>query len=57
MWKQSILIIEDEDEPQENICSSSSVITPKEALSRLNKMSLFATCSKNDDLQRRIMAS
>ena len=43
--------LEDEDESQES--SSSSIITPKEALS-LDKVHLFATCNENNDLQYRI---
>ena len=34
--------------------SSSSTITPKEALSLLNKVHLFATYNENNDLQHRI---
>ena len=39
---------EDQDESQES-CSS-SVITPKEALSLLDKVHLFATYNENNDL-------
>ena len=44
--------LEDEDESQES--SSSSKITPKEALSLLDKVHLFATYNENNDLQHRI---
>ena len=43
---------ENEDESQER--SSSSKITPKETLSLLNKLHLFATYNENNDLQHRI---
>ena len=44
--------LEDEDETQES--SSSSIITPKEALSFLDRVHLFATYNENNDLQQRI---
>ena len=44
--------LKDEDESQES--SSSSIITPKEALSLLDKVLLFATYNENHDLQHRI---
>ena len=43
---------ENEDESQER--SSSSKIIPKETLSLLNKVHLFATYNENNDLQHRI---
>ena len=44
--------LEDEDESQES--SSSSKITPKEALSLLDTVHLFATYNENNDPQHRI---
>ena len=44
--------LKDEDESQES--SSSSIITPIEALSLLDKVHLFATYNENNDLQHRI---
>ena len=43
---------EDEDESQES--SLSSIITPKEALSLLDKVHLFATYNENNHPQHRI---
>ena len=43
---------ENEDESQER--SSSSKIIPKETLSLLDKVHLFATYNENNDLQHRI---
>ena len=43
---------EDEDESQESI--SSSITTPKETLSLLDKVHLFPTCNEKNDLQHRI---
>ena len=45
---------EDEDEDESQEISLSSIITPKEALSLLDKVHLFATYNENNDLQRRI---
>ena len=44
--------LEDEDESQKS--SSSSIITPKEALSLLDKVHLFATYNENNDLKHKI---
>ena len=43
---------EDEDESQESI--SSSITTPKETLSLLDKVHLFDTYNEKNDLQHRI---
>ena len=44
--------LEDEDKSQES--SSSSIITPKEALSLLDKVHLFATYNVNNEIKHRI---
>ena len=44
--------LEDEDESQKS--SSSSIITPKEALSLFDKVHLFATYNENNDLKHKI---
>ena len=44
--------LEDEDESQEN--STSSIITPKETFSLLDKVHLFAIYNENTYLQHRI---
>ena len=46
--------LEDEDKDDSQESSLSSIITPKEALSLLDKVHLFATFNENNDLQHRI---
>ena len=46
--------LEDEEEDESQKCSSSSVITPKEALLLLDKLHLFPAYNENNDLQHRI---
>ena len=46
--------LEDEDKDDSRESSLSSIITPKEALSLLDKVHLFATFNENNDLQHRI---
>ena len=46
--------LEDEDKDESRESSSSSIITPKEALSLLDKVDLFATYNENNNLQHGI---
>ena len=46
--------LEDENKDDSQESSLSSIITPKEALSLLDKVHLFATFNENNDLQHRI---
>ena len=46
--------LEDENEDESQESSSSSKITPKETLSLLDKVHLFATYNENNDPQHRI---